>query len=105
MSGLGGHRAAGPFLEARDLARRAGRADHHAGGVAGAVMQVLGNPTIPATLAGALALVVVSLLTPPKQRSFEEVAEAHDPRTAVHRRRMPRQPELTPAASSHSIQH
>ena len=34
------------------------------------------DPTLPATLAGALALASVSLLTPPKQRSFEHVAEA-----------------------------
>ena len=35
-----------------------------------------GNPTIPATLAGLLAHFVVSSLTPPRQRSFEEIAEA-----------------------------
>lgn len=34
------------------------------------------NPTIPATLAGVLAQVVVSLLTPRTQRSLEEVAAA-----------------------------
>ncbi len=38
-------------------------------------MRFLENPTLPATLAGALALVVVSLLTPPNRRSFAEVAE------------------------------
>jgi SSS family solute:Na+ symporter len=40
------------------------------------VKKHLGDPTIPATLAGSLAHVVISLLTPPSQRSFEEVAEA-----------------------------
>jgi solute:Na+ symporter, SSS family len=34
------------------------------------------NPTLPATLAGAVALVAVSLMTKPNQRSFGEVAEA-----------------------------
>lgn len=33
------------------------------------------DPTLPAMLAGALALVVVSLLTPSKKRSIEQVAE------------------------------
>jgi SSS family solute:Na+ symporter len=41
-----------------------------------AFMKVLDNPTLPGVLAGALALVLVSLLTPPKRHSFEEVAEA-----------------------------
>jgi SSS family solute:Na+ symporter len=35
-----------------------------------------GNPTIPATVIGLIAHVVVSRLTPPQKRSFEEVAEA-----------------------------
>ena len=35
----------------------------------------LGNPTILAALLGALALIVVSFLTPPMQRSFAEVAQ------------------------------
>ncbi len=35
-----------------------------------------GNPMIPASMAGAIAHVVVSLLTRPTSRSFEEVAEA-----------------------------
>jgi hypothetical protein len=34
------------------------------------------NPTLPALLAGALALVGVSWLTPSRTRSFEQVAEA-----------------------------
>lgn len=34
------------------------------------------NPTLPAALAGTVALVIVSLLTPRSRRSFEEVAEA-----------------------------
>jgi SSS family solute:Na+ symporter len=34
------------------------------------------NPTIPATVVGLIAHIVVSRLTPPSQRSFEEVAEA-----------------------------
>jgi uncharacterized membrane-anchored protein YhcB (DUF1043 family) len=34
------------------------------------------NPTILATVVGLIAHVVVSRLTPPSQRSFEEVAEA-----------------------------
>ena len=38
------------------------------------VKNTLGDATIPATLAGVLALVIVSRLTPPKQRGFEEVA-------------------------------
>jgi len=40
------------------------------------VKKHLGDPTIPATLAGSLAHVVISLLTPPPRCSFEEVAEA-----------------------------
>lgn len=39
-------------------------------------LNLMGNPTLPATLAGALAQVVVSLLTPAKSRTFEQVAEA-----------------------------
>ena len=34
------------------------------------------NPIIPATVAGVIAQVVVSLLTPPNTRSFAEIAEA-----------------------------
>jgi len=34
------------------------------------------RPIIPATLAGLIAEVVVSLLTPPNKRSFQEVAAA-----------------------------
>jgi Na+/proline symporter len=41
-----------------------------------AAMKFLDNPALPATLAGALALVVVSLRTPRTQRGFEQVAEA-----------------------------
>ncbi|MHB8336269.1 MAG: sodium:solute symporter family protein [Ignavibacteriaceae bacterium] len=33
------------------------------------------DPVIPATIAGVLAFIVVSLVTPAKQRSFEEIAE------------------------------
>jgi SSS family solute:Na+ symporter len=33
------------------------------------------NPTLPAALAGAAALVTFTLLTPPRRRSFEEIAE------------------------------
>jgi SSS family solute:Na+ symporter len=36
----------------------------------------LGDATIPATLAGVVAHLIISWATPPKQRSFEEVAEA-----------------------------
>jgi SSS family solute:Na+ symporter len=39
-------------------------------------MKFLNNPMIPAALAGSLAFVIVSLLTPPRRRTFEEVAEA-----------------------------
>jgi solute:Na+ symporter, SSS family len=39
-------------------------------------MKFLDNPTLPGVLAGALALFVVSLMTPVKLRNFEEVAEA-----------------------------
>jgi SSS family solute:Na+ symporter len=35
-----------------------------------------GNPTIPATVAGLIAQIVVSRLTPPAQRSFDQVAQA-----------------------------
>jgi len=35
-----------------------------------------GNPTIPATVMGLLAHVIVSALTPPQSRSFDEVAAA-----------------------------
>ena len=41
-----------------------------------AVKQNLGDGTIPATLAGLLAHIIVSSLTPPPQHGFEEVAEA-----------------------------
>jgi SSS family solute:Na+ symporter len=41
-----------------------------------AVMNSWSNPTVPATLAGALALVVGSLLTPRDPRPFAEVAES-----------------------------
>ena len=41
-----------------------------------ALMPFLPNPTLPAALTGAVALIVVSLLTPPNQRSFDEVAAA-----------------------------
>jgi SSS family solute:Na+ symporter len=40
-----------------------------------AAMPFIANPTLPATLAGAIALVVVSLRTPPNRRSFEDIAE------------------------------
>jgi SSS family solute:Na+ symporter len=40
-----------------------------------AAMPLIANPTLPATLAGAIALVVVSLRTPPNRRSFAEIAE------------------------------
>jgi SSS family solute:Na+ symporter len=39
-----------------------------------ALMKFLDNPTLPAIFAGAVALFVVSLLTPPRRHSFEEVA-------------------------------
>jgi len=39
-------------------------------------LNIMSNPTLPATLAGAVVQVVVSLLTPPSPRTFEEVAEA-----------------------------
>jgi solute:Na+ symporter, SSS family len=35
-----------------------------------------GNPIIPATVAGVIVHLAVSWFSPPKQRSFEEVAEA-----------------------------
>jgi hypothetical protein len=41
-----------------------------------AVKQNLGDGTIPATLAGLLAHIIVSSITPRPQHSFEEVAEA-----------------------------
>lgn len=63
------------------------------------------DPTLPATLAGALALAVVSPVTPPKRRSFEEVAEAMTLERQSIEGRMPRQADLAPAASSHWIQH
>jgi len=43
--------------------------------VALGVMHFMANPTLPAMLAGALALVVVSLLTPPKKLTVDQVAE------------------------------
>jgi hypothetical protein len=43
--------------------------------VALGVMKFMTNPTLPAMIAGAFALIVVSLLTPPKKLSVEEVAE------------------------------
>jgi solute:Na+ symporter, SSS family len=39
-------------------------------------MKFMENPMLPAALAGTAALVIVSLLTPPSRRSFEQVAEA-----------------------------
>jgi SSS family solute:Na+ symporter len=41
-----------------------------------AIKQHLGDATIPATAAGLFAHLVVSLLSPPPRRTFEEVAEA-----------------------------
>lgn len=41
-----------------------------------AASNALGDPTIPATVAGVVTLVAVSLLTPRNLRSFEEVAQA-----------------------------
>jgi hypothetical protein len=38
-----------------------------------ALLKLLDNPTLPAALAGAVALVAVSLLTPRTAASFEEV--------------------------------
>src|SRR5262249_37879479 len=38
--------------------------------------QFWGNPTIPATLVGLIAHLVVSAITPPRTRTFDEVAEA-----------------------------
>jgi SSS family solute:Na+ symporter len=69
-----------------------------------AVMKFL-DPTLPATLAGALALALVSLVTPPKRRSFEEVAEAMTLERQSIEGKTPRQPDLSPAAGSHLIQH
>ncbi len=43
--------------------------------VALVVMKFWSNPTLPAMLAGALALVVVSLVTPPKKFTIAQVAE------------------------------
>ncbi|PWU20179.1 MAG: hypothetical protein C5B50_04630 [Verrucomicrobia bacterium] len=40
------------------------------------VMKFTDRPVLPASLAGAIAQVIVSLVTAPKQRSFAEVAEA-----------------------------
>ncbi len=37
---------------------------------------ILGNPIIPATIAGILAQVIVSLLTPPPSHTFEDIVEA-----------------------------
>jgi SSS family solute:Na+ symporter len=41
-----------------------------------AAMPFVNNPILPATLTGAFALVVVSLVTPAPTRSFDQVAEA-----------------------------
>jgi len=41
-----------------------------------ALSKFWGNPTIPATAAGLIAQVIVSSLTTPRQKSFEEIAEA-----------------------------
>jgi SSS family solute:Na+ symporter len=43
-----------------------------------AVAKTLGDATIPATLAGLIAHVIVSSFTPPSRNSFEEVAAAMD---------------------------
>jgi SSS family solute:Na+ symporter len=40
------------------------------------VMRFWGNPTLPAAAAGAVAMVVVTSLTPPPQKSFAEIAVA-----------------------------
>lgn len=39
-------------------------------------MKFMDNSMLPAAVAGTAALVIVSLMTPPRRRSFEEVAEA-----------------------------
>jgi SSS family solute:Na+ symporter len=68
-----------------------------------ALMKFLDNSTLPAVFAGALVLVVVSLLTPAKRRSFEEVAEAMTRERQSIEGKIPRQPDLSPAASSNLI--
>ena len=66
-----------------------------------ALAKSLGDATIPATLAGLLAHLIVSSLTPPPQRSFEDVA------TALARERQEIEgvsPSAVPAAPANSPQ-
>jgi SSS family solute:Na+ symporter len=61
-------------------------------------MKFLDNPMLPAALGGTVALVVVSLLTPPSRRGFDEVA-AEMTRQRQHIE-SPDEPALPPAASN-----
>ena len=55
-----------------------------------------GYPAIPAVLAGLLAHFIVSLLTSPNERSFEEVAEAMSRERQAIENDSPGRPAATP---------
>jgi solute:Na+ symporter, SSS family len=64
-----------------------------------ALKNSIGNGTIPATLAGLLAHVVVSLLSPPPQHTFDEVAEALSREREAIEGPGPQDPHGLPASS------
>lgn len=65
--------------------------------VALAGMKIWSNPTLPAMVAGALALVVVSRLTPPKRFSVEQVAERMSRERQAIEGALPHGPNSAPA--------
>lgn len=63
-----------------------------------AAMKFMDNPALPATLAGALALVATSLCTPAPRRTFTQVAEAMSRERQQIEGRLPHEMEAAPPA-------
>jgi solute:Na+ symporter, SSS family len=69
------------------------------------IIKALGDPAIPATLAGLLGHIIVSLLTPPSHHSFEAVAAAlAREREAIEGASPDKSAAPAPAASSQPLQ-